>query len=239
MAKHFDAFLYFANWGTHQLMLRVPRGLADVDELHAYTLDPIFFTIQCSDHLILEFNSPEDCREDTWRDWRLEELLPLRADLMAGDLRCAYIAWLAAVNHGYVEDDALEPPVPPGLQSLTGPLTNLVDFLYLDDELLAVAAEASPPLHDETDDTELEAWVTSLPQAKKDDWIVRMLRGENTTLWVEALALFRNARKVPKGDQPEQTRRTAGALRDAGKEKSDRHQQEEAERAARERATGA
>jgi hypothetical protein len=29
MERYFDAFLYFANWGTHELMLRLPRRLLD------------------------------------------------------------------------------------------------------------------------------------------------------------------------------------------------------------------
>ena len=31
MGKHFDAFLYVANWGTRWFMLRVPRKLINVD----------------------------------------------------------------------------------------------------------------------------------------------------------------------------------------------------------------
>ena len=30
MERYFDAFVYFANWGTHQLMLRLPRGLLNL-----------------------------------------------------------------------------------------------------------------------------------------------------------------------------------------------------------------
>src|SRR4029450_12188656 len=29
MERYFDAFLYFANWGTHELMLRLPRRVLD------------------------------------------------------------------------------------------------------------------------------------------------------------------------------------------------------------------
>ena len=29
MEKYFDAHVYVANWGTHQLMLRLPRGSVD------------------------------------------------------------------------------------------------------------------------------------------------------------------------------------------------------------------
>ena len=31
MEKYFDAFLYLANWGTHELMIRLPRKLLDLE----------------------------------------------------------------------------------------------------------------------------------------------------------------------------------------------------------------
>jgi hypothetical protein len=30
MQKYFDAFLYYANWGTHRLMLRLPSRTLDI-----------------------------------------------------------------------------------------------------------------------------------------------------------------------------------------------------------------
>ena len=31
MDRYFDAFVYVANWGTHRLMLRLPRQFLDVE----------------------------------------------------------------------------------------------------------------------------------------------------------------------------------------------------------------
>ena len=36
MDRYFDAFVYVANWGTHQLMLRLPRRFLDVETVKAY-----------------------------------------------------------------------------------------------------------------------------------------------------------------------------------------------------------
>src|SRR5947209_158585 len=36
MEKYFDAHLYFANWGTRHLMLRLPRRLVDVEQAELY-----------------------------------------------------------------------------------------------------------------------------------------------------------------------------------------------------------
>jgi hypothetical protein len=36
MEKYFDAFLYLANWGTHELMLRLPRRVLDASMVKQY-----------------------------------------------------------------------------------------------------------------------------------------------------------------------------------------------------------
>jgi hypothetical protein len=39
MDKYFDAFFYFANWGTHILMIRLPARLLDLSTARAYCGD--------------------------------------------------------------------------------------------------------------------------------------------------------------------------------------------------------
>jgi hypothetical protein len=68
--------------------------------------------------------------------------------------RPLYLAWLAAYGAWERDedvldrdaDDDLEPPVPPGLRTLTAAQRALTDFLRLDGDLFAVAAQTSPPL---------------------------------------------------------------------------------------------
>ena len=38
MERYFDAFLYFANWGTRQVMLRLPVRLLDVETAERYSV---------------------------------------------------------------------------------------------------------------------------------------------------------------------------------------------------------
>ena len=49
-------------------------------------------------------------------------------------------------------DGDLEPPVPPGLGTLTAAQRALADFLRLNEDLIAIAAQASPPLEKTADD---------------------------------------------------------------------------------------
>jgi hypothetical protein len=72
-------------------------------------------------------------------------LLPLRQDLLRGDYRCLYLAWLRSVQEEEVEDDEHEPPVPPGLREESEPLSAFGSFFEIELDLIEAAAEASGP----------------------------------------------------------------------------------------------
>ena len=67
-------------------------------------------------------------------------------DLVAGDHRLLYLAWLTGVQAGHIDDDAVEPPCPPGLNELSGTLEAFTDVVWLHADLVAAAAEGSQPL---------------------------------------------------------------------------------------------
>lgn len=230
--QYSDAFLYFANWGTHELMFRLPWGYLDPEGVEPYCVEYRVAVKPAGEHLVLDFVSPEECYEDEWRDWRLGDLLPLRADLLAGDLRCLYLAWLSAVQYGDVDDDAVEPPVPAGLQRLSGPLTQFAEFLYLSPDLIDVAAEASPPKSKEPDLTGLPAWIATLQTAAKDRALLRVLEGEGTAVVNELLLQYRRAHQPTAVVEAEPSRRTAAALRGQIEARRREREQREAQRAA-------
>ena len=96
MKKYFDAHLYVANWGTRRLMLRIPRELIDLDAALEYCNDETLFLHVHGDCVILTFESDDEEYEDwdSGEGW-LPSLLPLRTDLMQGDVRSLYLGWLA------------------------------------------------------------------------------------------------------------------------------------------------
>jgi len=91
MEKYFDAFLYVANWGTHWLMLRFPRRVLELRTAKSYCRGKSATATAKGDFVILSFDS-EDESGDGWDDdgtgW-LSSLIPLRADIAAGDYRRA------------------------------------------------------------------------------------------------------------------------------------------------------
>jgi hypothetical protein len=109
------------------------------------------------------------CRWITSRERRSSELA-------AGDSRLLYLAWLLAIQSDDADDEDTEPPVPTGLGELSAPLRAVADFLEIDKDLIAVAAQASPPLAEEQDDG-LAEWIASVPTREKDGLLRRPRRG--------------------------------------------------------------
>ena len=99
MEEYFDGFLYYANWGTRMLKLRLPESLLDLKTAQAYCNSRCAAARLSYDSVILDFTS-DGFEADSWdEDWddglQLSSFLSLRMDLMHGDLRCLYLAWLA------------------------------------------------------------------------------------------------------------------------------------------------
>ncbi|MER7004646.1 hypothetical protein ABT297_16575 [Dactylosporangium sp. NPDC000555] len=193
MERYFDAHLYLANWGTRRIALRLPVQLLDPDLAATHCVGHSASSWATDEHVILDlYSRDEDGEEEWWDDQAaLASIVPVRAELAAGDNRLLYLAWLLCVQDQELDEDELEPPVPPGLAELSGPLRSLVDFLRLDEDLLDAAAQASAPLTTKAPSAAaLAKWVQRLPVADKDKVIVRLLRGDNTHLRAELLRQY-------------------------------------------------
>lgn len=238
--KYFDAFLYLANWGTRTLMLRVPLKSLDFDCARTYCDSDSLSCRNAGSHLILSFRSEEEDYEWAEGEGWLASLAPLRSDLIYGDYRCLYLGWLLAAQMGELDDDELEPPVPPGLGQLSAPLRSLVDFLRIDTDLIAAAAEKSEvesPGRLSVED--ISAWVAKLPPQDKDALLVQLIEGDNMHIAAElryrALSEIRGERASGSGS-PMGGRRTVGRLVARGEAIEQKRRKAEVEREAREKA---
>jgi hypothetical protein len=239
MERYYDAHLYLANWGTRRIMLRVPRKLLDLDVAERYCVGDQVTAWTAGEHLILDLTSDDDSGDwDYEPQASLSAIIGVRSELAAGDHRALYLAWLAGLRtcerRGYAfdrdNDDRLEPPAPSGLRILTAPQRELADFLRLDDDLLAVAAEASEPLDETADDPEhLAAWVTRLSTAEKDRLLLRVAQDHAAPVRMEILRRFRDETTPTIADPP---RRTVTDLLDgAASRLAERQNREAANRA--------
>ncbi|TCN40749.1 hypothetical protein EV644_10531 [Kribbella orskensis] len=241
MESYYDAHLHVANWGTHRVMFRLPRDLLDPDVVEDYCAGDQVDAWIADEFVVLDLTSEDHTGELIFTDdveVLLSAIVGVRAELAAGDLRPLYLAWLAGYGAWERDEDVfdreadndLEPPVPPGLSMLTAAQRALADFLRLDDELLAVAAQASPTLEQVTDDPDdLATWVDRLSIGEKNRLLGRVLKGEAARVRIEMLRRFR-------GDSaptvPSPTRRTvADLLDDAARRRADRKRHLAAQRA--------
>jgi hypothetical protein len=239
--RYYDAHLYVANWGSHRVMFRLPSDLLDPAVVEDYCVGDAASAWVTGEFIVLDFTSEDEAGEFDF-DYDPENLLStivgVRAELAAGDLRPLYLAWLAAYGAWERDedvfdreaDDDLEPPVPPGLGTLTAAQRALADFLRLDNDLIAIAAQASPPLGKTADSPDdLTVWVARLPVTEKGRLLARVMQGEAARVQMELLRRFR-------GDTapiiPVPARRTvADLLDDAARRRADRERQLAAERA--------
>jgi len=96
-------------------------------------------------------------------------MLLIRDDLMAGDYRCLYIAWLA---RGWDDDDdeddeSESPPIPAGMKNLTGTLKSFAEFMYLDKATLKKAIENAGDDPKKPTAKEVKDWIATLPEKDK------------------------------------------------------------------------
>ncbi len=214
------------------LALRLPAHVCDRSLLPAYTGDlppagfpyaiPSFsFHFEAEYWLVnWEFSKPS-VEIDRFIDqsdgpgW-LARLLPLRDEILQGDLRALYLGWLARASNSELPLDSIEPPLPAGLLELTPAQQALVEFLMLDVDWLASAAQSSEALADDSDQRggDFDAWMSDLEPAETRR-ILRLLvdkegrRAEHEV--TRSLAQWKVARS-PSQDAALPTRRTVRAI---------------------------
>src|SRR5260370_33572109 len=103
VVKYFDAFLYYANWGTRRLILRVPSARLDLKIAKKYCAiraasgrgnRSVATVVATGKHLVIDLWSESECGAN-WGDFEpgwLSALVPIRNELIAGDYRALYLA---------------------------------------------------------------------------------------------------------------------------------------------------
>ena len=205
--KYFDAFLYWANWGSPRLAFRFPHGVLPSTLLDGYDIgEDVAFT-QHADYDILDIHFGEMESPEILVDYELGSLAPIREELMEGDMRALYIAWLASQgmlfdryddeeknwdedeyeveeedegkSNVHTDEADIEgvPAVPPAFNALTGAQQALAELLQVPRELLDAVARHSTATMPLHQD-DFTALVQKLPEARRVDYLVRLARNE-------------------------------------------------------------
>jgi len=190
LAKYFDSYLYFANWGSFDLAFSFPKGLIDVATLDVYFDEDHVNIQEVEGKLVLKFEKRDedgyggDYEEQSY----LSTLSRLRDDIIQGDHRVLYIAWLGMItkqSHWYEEDEGdpdnfyldPEPPVPAGLKELSLSLRTFVDAFEIDPFLISAAAEHSHHLVP-LKKTAFDSAISKLSRQEADEFLLKIANAE-------------------------------------------------------------
>ena len=234
MERWFDLHLYLANWGTRRLMIRLPKRLVD-----RRLLDGVLGKVDCAElraageNVVLDIMREEVEAED-WDDdsgW-LAALAPLRAEVLAGDLRLFYLLWLTAVEADDLEADEAEPM--PGIGPLTPALEAFTEFFGLDPDLVEAAAERSAPAMPRAASSgAVQKIIAALSDREKTAMLSRLFDGDPHVA-AELRAALRD-RLAAEAGVPPAASRTVGELRARARAIGLARERDAAEKAAAER----
>jgi hypothetical protein len=211
--RMFDLHLYLSNWATRRFFLRLPKKLVD-----RIWLNGVLSEVDCvetrvvGEHLIIEIERDE-LDVETFEDGagRLAALAPLRASLLAGDLRMFYLLWLTAVEADVFTADALEPL--PGIGPLDGALKAFAEFFVIDPDLVAAAAERSAEAAGgELRRDEIDATIRAFRDEERIVFLSRLYDGD-PLVGVEVRRRVRESIVGQRGRVEPLEPRTVGALR--------------------------
>jgi hypothetical protein len=219
LIKHFDVMFYTSSWGSRQIMFRFPRAAVDVDSARAYcepliVEDYVSFSTETEYTLLnVEFHEEGD-GEWIGDTGSLSAMLRLRDDIVRGDYRALYLAWLKVLEVKDLLDSVREPPVPPGLKALTPALHLFSGFLEVDETMIQVAAGASDEPQVPPADW-LRGAVARLDEEERTAYLLRLALGE---AHLSATLNRRLQAIAPQSGAEPPPRRTVGELlRAAGK----------------------
>ncbi|MGW7052861.1 hypothetical protein [Streptomyces sp. NPDC054887] len=247
METHYDAHLYFANWGTRQVILRWPTTVLPLGATGPYCVGDSATVRESGGHVLITLQSdsedavedfidlfdPED-DEDRDQQW-LPSIARSRQQVAEGDTRLLYLAWLLCLQNGELDGDGLEPPVPPGLADLPEALADLATFLRIDMDLIAAAAKRSPQPEPRPSLAAYRAWIATLDAGEKDTVLAHLLHDGDTHMLSELRRRFLDAQPAP--DRATAPRTTSEILAAATALTASRVAEEERQEAqARERA---
>lgn len=186
LTQYFDMMFYIANWGTWQLIFRFPKTLVSPDWFQPYLLPDLITITLTSEYVVLNIEIHEEAgigwvEGEGW----LPRLLPLREDLLGGDLRLLYLVWLRVAPclaeydlKKELEKDPIEPPLPANLDRLSPSLKAFIELVELDRDLVAAAAQISPRDRTSSEPPPWENWLPALSEREKQEFLLKLVRKE-------------------------------------------------------------
>ena len=204
LRRGYDIFLEYSNYGNRTIKFRLPFGLPFDRRLTKQFLDKHLLRWDSDSKGkggILTMQPYLEMPDQVWEfDNYLEQAIALRNLLVTGDIRALYLCWLfVAADENYGWEEAIEPPVPVGLEQIENEFAELFLFFDLDPMVVRAAAESSatgtkankalpnianlPTLKDR-----VSTWTKSLSATDARNIVSRFLAEDETSVKAELLA---------------------------------------------------
>jgi hypothetical protein len=183
--KYFDAMFYIANWGSKRVIFKFPKDVINIEEIQKYCSCEEITLSKKKNFVLLDIDFSEDEPDEGWIEGEgvLSSIINLREDIINGDYRCLYLAWLHTLPYeiSYVDDEIREndkePDVPPNLKKLNNALENFVEILGIDQDILTAASENSKNQEKEKN-FNIEKLIKSLSEEEKNSFLIRLSNNE-------------------------------------------------------------
>ncbi len=219
MRTFFDAHVYVANWGSAELHLRIPleflepetvKRMDGVQGLYVFDID------RTETHWILRWDLGES--EDR-EQFELEDgagcmgrLRPIRDEIMRGDLRSLYIAWLAGISRDLLDEEAEEPFLATGMGALTRAQRDLAEFIGVDPDLLAGAGIGFEDAGGDDQAGIVEEWLNSLSREQLQEMVRDLAAGQAAKAELRVRSELLQIRKARQEEQETPLRTVADLL---------------------------
>jgi hypothetical protein len=135
-----------------------------------------------------------------------------------------------------IDEEELEPPVPPNLADLNAPLKSFADFMRFDTDLIAVAAENSISEDQQTDLKALRTWIHNLPEGEKDDILIQVIEAPRPHLGAELIQRFQQTISTKDNSKMDEQLRNVEDLLSKAETSAEERKRRAAEQKAREQA---
>ena len=181
--------------------------------------------------LCIEINDDADYFEWLESENILGQLTPLREQLLQGDTRMLYLAWLKVVSMDDEEWlDEPEPPLPAGLKQLNASLQAFAEFFEIDPHLISSAAESSKKAESNSE-VDLESAIAKLSREESEAHLLQIARSEpGAVLSLKKHLMELSGKKSPARSQSPRTVSDLFERADAIEESAKRKARAEAER---------
>ena len=204
LRRGYDLHVDYTNYGVRTLLIRLPHGFPNPKAAAPYT-GPEFIEFKKDKHGpggILSISPFIECPDVEYLDdfeELVERLIPLREEVLGGDLRPLYLAHLAlACDDNHDPEETTEGPVPAGLNELTDAQQALAEFYGLSDFLISAAGRDSPDVPAQNDSKKLLAeWIKQQPESNRNEWLCQLISDPAAAVRWKIVEQFRGSKAAP------------------------------------------